>query len=87
MNDKFETAVTLAEKLLLKRGELYVKEIESIPNVASRDEAYAVARRLSKMTSPFYTIEVIDEIWDTGIKLRVSLNDAPLASARKRISA
>ncbi len=88
MTDKFEIAVRLARALLLKDGELSIQDIKSIPYVRSREEAYAVARRLARISNPYYSIEVVDDRWHGDIKLRVVLDEARIsASARMRTSA
>ena len=80
MTDKFEIAVKLGRALLLKHGQISVQEIRSIPYVRSRDEAFAVARRLANTSNPYYSVEVVDDRWDGDIKLRVELDETRIAA-------
>ena len=57
--DRFDISVKLAAMLLMHDGAISIKDIESIPSVGDREEAYAVARRLVDGFNETYQVEVI----------------------------
>ena len=80
MNDKFEISVRLAKALLMKDGVLSIREIRAIPHVRSRAEALAVARRLAKIHSPYFSVEIVDDIISGDLKLRIALDEARISA-------
>ena len=58
--------------LLLSNAQITLEEIESLPFVESREEAYAVARRLLRLFTPPYQVEVDPLIHQSGVKLKLT---------------
>ena len=72
MVDTFAISVRLAKALLLSNGQITIEEIEDIPFVNGRSEAYAIAQRLLGAFAPPYQIAVDSGIGESDVRLRLA---------------
>ena len=72
MVDTYAIAVKLAGMVLMQSGQITLGEIETLPFVQSKQEAYAIARRLAKAFGPRYRIEVAEYTGGAETKLRLA---------------
>ena len=68
----FAVSVRLAGMLLLKNAQITLEEIEALPFVQGREEAYAIAQRLLKEFQPPYRIEIDSGFDGSECRLRLS---------------
>ena len=80
MVDKLAISTRLAGALLLSNTQITLEEIESLPFVESRQEAYAIAKRLVHLFEPPYQIEVDSLFRQSDIKLRIASTRASLST-------
>ena len=83
MIEKFDTSVKLAEKVLLKRGRISLKEIQYVPFVEGELEAIAVAQNL---IDKYDELEVVDDKWNGEITLYLPAAKRRRAGGRRRRS-
>lgn len=69
--DTYDIAVKLAGMLLLRNGEITTSEIESLPFVNGRQEALAIAQKLSRAFDSRYRVEVSSGLRQSDTKLRL----------------
>ena len=81
MVDTFAVSTRLAAMLLLSKAQITLGEIEALPFVEGRQEAYVIARRLVRLFSPPYQIEVDSVIRESDIKLRLASTRASIGPA------
>lgn len=79
--DKFNDAVKLADKILLKRGRISLSEIRSMRQVDGKQEAIAVAQNL---IDKYEELEVVEDLWHREITLYLSPAEARRARAGLR---
>lgn len=78
MVDTFAVSKRLAGMLLLGRDQITLEEIQALPFVESRDEAFVIAQELLRSFGPSYRMEVDLSPRDSNIKLRLALPAAAL---------
>ena len=81
MLDTFAIATKIAGVLLLSNTEITLKDIEAIPFVSSREEAYAIAQKLVRLFGPPFRIEVDAVVRESEFKLRLASVGVPASPA------
>ena len=81
MVDTYALAVRLAGMLLMRNGQITIGEIQNLPFVRDKDEAYAVAQRLVQVFGHHHGIEFTSETG--GPDTRLSLNLTNVAERSK----
>ena len=76
MVDTFEISVTLAATLLLRKGDVSISDIRSLPFVSDQQEAIAIAGRLTDAFGPRCKIETLDNQAGANVRLRMSIHDS-----------
>lgn len=85
MVETFDVSVRMAGLLLLNNSQISIEEIEALPFIDGRREAYAVAQRLVAGFASTYKVEVASGPWEFDIKIRLVSCNEPHASPRNRI--
>lgn len=75
MKDTFAVSVRMAGMLLLDNTQITIEEIEALPFIGDRQEAYAVAQRLIAGFASTYGVEVSPGPWEYDGKIRLVSND------------
>ena len=79
--DKFNDAVKLADKILLKRGRISLSEIRRMPQVNGEQETIAVGQHL---IDKYEELEVVEDLWHREITLYLSPAEARRARSGLR---
>ena len=81
--DTYTIAVKLAGMVLMQNGQITLGEIQNLPFVQSKQEAYAIAQRLARAFGSRYHIEVAEDAGgaETRLMLTALHVDANLAKA------
>ena len=71
MTDTFAISVRLAGMLLLRESQITLQDIEALPLVRNRQEAYAVAQKLLKAFGPTYGMKLVSDPWSSELKFQL----------------